>query len=184
MEPEKWHCVFDENSKPQVPFICFIGYLIIVILRVSEYFFMAGHFSGFEYLALVSILFNSCYGILNIVTFAWYTAGYRKAVTDLLHIQQGRVGTNWVSMLHVHDRCQAKIFEIIGFNMTHALAITHGSFFFNFVVIIVISHYAMLFLLIGETNYNQRRQVQRWWRTITNLSAMQAPYGCTCDSES
>ena len=74
--------------------ICFIGYLIIVILRVSEYFFMAGHFSGFEYLALVSILFNSCYGILNIVTFAWYTAGYRRAVTDLLHIKQGRVGTN------------------------------------------------------------------------------------------
>ena len=67
---------------------CFNGYML-----VSEYF-GTGHFSGFEYFALVSIMFNSCYGILIIITFAWYTAGYRKAVRDLLNIKQGRVSAN------------------------------------------------------------------------------------------
>ena len=62
---------------------CFIGYVGILIFRVSEFLFQPQYFSIFEYFTFITILLNSCYGILNILTFAGYTSGYRKAVCDL-----------------------------------------------------------------------------------------------------
>ena len=48
---------------------CFVEYMLVLILRVLEYF-GTGQISGFDYLALVSIMLNSCFRILNILTVA------------------------------------------------------------------------------------------------------------------
>ena len=70
---------------------CFIGLVVILIFRVSEFIIPATIFFNLEYFTFITILLNSCYGILNILTFAWYTSGYRKAVCDLFRVKHGRV---------------------------------------------------------------------------------------------
>ena len=73
---------------------CFLEYIVILILRATYSPFLASQHLGLEYSALFSILLNSFYGTFNIISFAWYTAGYRRAVSDLFLTKRGRVGIN------------------------------------------------------------------------------------------
>ena len=74
-------------------FICMFGYLIF-FLHIARMFSMTLSFNVLSNFMMFSAVLSSCYGSLNIVTFAWYTSGYRNEIRKICGIQPTQVGVN------------------------------------------------------------------------------------------
>ena len=73
---------------------CFLRSYVVLMLKIGEYYSFYKISLNFVYLSISNILINSCFGISNIIAFAYFTNAYIIAIKPVICIRSSMVAVS------------------------------------------------------------------------------------------